>query len=234
MIRIIVALLISLPLISHAADGHWKMGPYGPYWDENSWPEFTPMYWMEEFMNQFNNDDDEIKDWYRYNQLLQQFGQPPNGSSLAPYGWQGPVSRQGPTSNGIPYAYTPGAGPRLIPGMRPSVSAPFSYSNRVPYQRQWNRGRSPYRSIPGSSPYSYPYPGASLGRRPNSAYAVPRNRSSSRTSSRRNRRPIPYAYPRYRASESSPNLRNRAPDRRLRALPRSRNRAYPPINRSPR
>lgn len=33
-------------------DGEWKMGPQGPYWEEGSdWPQWTPMYWMEEFMD---------------------------------------------------------------------------------------------------------------------------------------------------------------------------------------
>ncbi len=37
--------------------GEWKMGPNGPYYDESDWPEWTPMYWMEEFMDVFSNDD---------------------------------------------------------------------------------------------------------------------------------------------------------------------------------
>lgn len=39
-------------------DGEWKMGPYGPYWDEgNDWPEWTPMYWMQEFMDAWDDND---------------------------------------------------------------------------------------------------------------------------------------------------------------------------------
>jgi hypothetical protein len=38
-------------------DGEWKMGPNGPYWDESDWPEWTPMYWMEEFMDSFDDND---------------------------------------------------------------------------------------------------------------------------------------------------------------------------------
>jgi hypothetical protein len=33
-------------------------------WDDNDWPEWTPMYWMEEFFG--NDDDDFMKDYYRY------------------------------------------------------------------------------------------------------------------------------------------------------------------------
>ncbi|HIO97808.1 MAG TPA: hypothetical protein EYG71_07780 [Leucothrix sp.] len=38
-------------------NGEWKMGPNGPYWDESDWPEWTPMYWMEEFMDEFGNNN---------------------------------------------------------------------------------------------------------------------------------------------------------------------------------
>lgn len=38
-------------------DGEWKMGPNGAYWDESDWPVWTPMYWMEEMMDSFDNDD---------------------------------------------------------------------------------------------------------------------------------------------------------------------------------
>jgi len=38
-------------------DGEWKMGPYGPYYEESDWPEWTPMYWMEEFMDSFDDDE---------------------------------------------------------------------------------------------------------------------------------------------------------------------------------
>ena len=38
-------------------NGEWKMGPNGPYWDQSDWPEWTPMYWMEEFMDEFDNNN---------------------------------------------------------------------------------------------------------------------------------------------------------------------------------
>lgn len=40
------------------SDGEWKMGPYGPYYEESDWPEWTPMYWMDEFMDEWDSDDD--------------------------------------------------------------------------------------------------------------------------------------------------------------------------------
>ena len=38
-------------------NGEWKMGPYGPYYDESNWPEWTPMYWMEEMTDSFDNNN---------------------------------------------------------------------------------------------------------------------------------------------------------------------------------
>jgi hypothetical protein len=61
-------LLIGLSLLALSAtasandffggnDGEWKMGPYGPYYEESDWPEWTPMYWMEEMMDSFDDED---------------------------------------------------------------------------------------------------------------------------------------------------------------------------------
>jgi hypothetical protein len=36
-------------------NGEWKMGPNGPYYEESDWPEWTPMYWMDEMMNSFDD-----------------------------------------------------------------------------------------------------------------------------------------------------------------------------------
>ncbi len=61
-------------------DGEWKMGPYGPYWEEGSdWPEWTPMYWMEEFMDSWDDDDD-----YNYGGMM------PFGNSNNGYGYPQP------------------------------------------------------------------------------------------------------------------------------------------------
>lgn len=37
-------------------DGEWKMGPHGPYWEESDWPQWTPMYWMQEMMDSFDDE----------------------------------------------------------------------------------------------------------------------------------------------------------------------------------
>ncbi|MEE9446964.1 MAG: hypothetical protein V3V09_03340 [Arenicellales bacterium] len=69
-IKLQTVLVTGLLLLSHAAlagGGIWKMGPFGPYWDDNDWPEYTPMYWMEEFMNSIDDGDD-IMQWMQQNQ----------------------------------------------------------------------------------------------------------------------------------------------------------------------
>ncbi len=82
------------------------MGPFGPYWDDNDWPEFTPMYWMEEFMNRLDDDDDDIRDWMRMQQYSNQFS-PGANYPWQPYGdwgvpytadrfWDAPIYRRYP------------------------------------------------------------------------------------------------------------------------------------------
>lgn len=39
-------------------NGEWKMGPNGPYYEESDWPEWTPMYWMQEMADSFDNNND--------------------------------------------------------------------------------------------------------------------------------------------------------------------------------
>ncbi len=80
-----------------ASGGVWKIGPFGPYWDDNDWPEYTPMYWMEEFINNINDDDDEILDWMRLNQQQNPVYAP--GANLP---GNGPLS-----SWGYPYSNSP-------------------------------------------------------------------------------------------------------------------------------
>ena len=71
-LRGVAIFLLLVSSIAMAGGGTWKMGPFGPYWDDNSWPEFTPMYWMEEFLNQLDDDDAEIQQWMMRNQYQHQ------------------------------------------------------------------------------------------------------------------------------------------------------------------
>ncbi|HIJ22307.1 MAG TPA: hypothetical protein HPP65_02990 [Gammaproteobacteria bacterium] len=52
-------------MASSVASASWfgSNNNYGGY-DDNDWPEWTPMYWMEEMMDEWDNNDDE--DYYRY------------------------------------------------------------------------------------------------------------------------------------------------------------------------
>lgn len=63
--KFLVALMLSASAVTAQADGfdffsndgEWKMGPNGPYYEEGDWPQWTPMYWMEEFMNVWDDDN---------------------------------------------------------------------------------------------------------------------------------------------------------------------------------
>ena len=86
-------------------DGEWKMGPYGPYWDEgNDWPEWTPMYWMEEFMDAWDDDDD---NYY--------------GGAMMPYGYtQQPMMPYG----AYPQPAMPAPAMPMAPMPTPAAPAP--------------------------------------------------------------------------------------------------------------
>ena len=94
---------------THASDffggnnGEWKMGPNGPYYDESDWPEWTPMYWMEEFMDSWddNNWGGSNNNYGGYNGG---YGMPNNGYGMSPYGY-----------NQAPYGYAPPYGGYVYP-----------------------------------------------------------------------------------------------------------------------
>ena len=90
-------------------DGEWKMGPNGPYWDESNWPEWTPMYWMEEFMDSWDDDDD--------NYYGGGYGMPGGG-----YGFQGM-----PYNGGYPMTPYGGGG-----GYYPYPAMPYGYAPQIP------------------------------------------------------------------------------------------------------
>ncbi len=76
-------------------NGEWKMGPNGPYWDESDWPEWTPMYWMEEFMDSFDDDDNWGSNFGGYNRGGNYYGNPYGGYNQAPYGYGNPYGGYG-------------------------------------------------------------------------------------------------------------------------------------------
>ena len=64
-------------------NGEWVMGPNGPYWEEGSdWPEWTPMYWMEEFMDNMGGDDNSFSN-------MMPFGNSNNNNSYGPMPYSG-------------------------------------------------------------------------------------------------------------------------------------------------
>lgn len=99
-------------------DGEWKMGPNGPYYEENDWPEWTPMYWMEEMMDSFDDNDNEGF-----------FGNMPFGGNnypVMPY-----AAPMAPAGYGVPMGYgvpvmTPGSmiAPVPAPAMPVAPAAP--------------------------------------------------------------------------------------------------------------
>lgn len=129
-----------------ADGGDWKMGPFGPYWDENEWPEFTPMYWMEEFMNRLDDDDDDIREWMLRNQAPGQYpqaGTMPGGNPY--YGWGAPSPYPWQ-----PYAWNPGWGNPYSPYSMPYAEAPPAVN--------------PYPARPGATRGLYPDAGSRVPR----------------------------------------------------------------------
>ena len=134
-------LLIGLSLLALSAtasadffggnNGEWKMGPYGPYYDESDWPEWTPMYWMEEFSNSWDNNDDNFG------------GMPMMGGypGMMPYGGM-PMGYGAPA---MPYGGMPmGYGAPMMPMTQPQMAAPMPMPAPIP--------AAPAPVVPGATP----------------------------------------------------------------------------------
>ena len=111
-------LLIGLSLLALSAtanadffggnNGEWKMGPQGPYYEESDWPEWTPMYWMEEMMDSFDEEDNS----YGNNGFMGGMpfmGNNNNGYPAMPYG--------APMMAPMPYAPQPMMAPPMMAPM---------------------------------------------------------------------------------------------------------------------
>lgn len=73
--------------------GEWKMGPSGPYYDESDWPEWTPMYWMEKFMDEMGGDNNNSSPMMRYQQAPQtSYAQPMMPAPQAPFAPAAPTT----------------------------------------------------------------------------------------------------------------------------------------------
>ncbi|SEA99408.1 hypothetical protein SAMN05660964_03073 [Thiothrix caldifontis] len=123
-------LLIGLSLLALSAtasandffggnDGEWKMGPYGPYYEESDWPEWTPMYWMDEMMNSFDDEDS-----YGDNGFMG--GMPFMGNNNMPFmgGNNYPMMPYGAAPMGAPMMAPPMGAPMMAPPMGAPMMAP--------------------------------------------------------------------------------------------------------------
>lgn len=80
------------------ANNDWFSGNDCPPWayNCNDWPVWTPMYWMEEMSNNWDNNN--YNDYYPYGGYG--YGMPP-----MPYGYQGPAMPYGNQQYGAPMPY---------------------------------------------------------------------------------------------------------------------------------
>ena len=106
-------------------NGEWKMGPYGPYYEESNWPQWTPMYWMEEMMDSFDDNNNGSFGNMPFSNNSNGFNMPfSNGNGFRmPFngnnGFQMPFS----SNNAMPYGAYPAA-PQMAPMMAPRAPMP--------------------------------------------------------------------------------------------------------------
>ncbi len=140
--RFLLLLLVVAAGPALGGGGDWKMGPFGPYWDDNSWPEFTPMYWMEEFMNRLDDDDDEIQTWMLRNQFPGQYSGARPGTSLQglypqdnwqPDAWTGSRVQSRDRAYAAPYNKAPGGNTYIIGENNPLPDASESDAGPLPF-----------------------------------------------------------------------------------------------------
>ena len=93
-----------------AAAGCCGFGHDNP-WDDNDWPEWTPMYWMEEFADDLDDDNGYYPPPWAYG------GYPPP----PPYYYYGAPPAYGPPTYDTPRGYAP---PPPPPGYAPPPPPP--------------------------------------------------------------------------------------------------------------
>ncbi len=140
--RLVLLLLVIVAGPALGSGGDWKMGPFGPYWDDNSWPEFTPMYWMEEFMNRLDDDDDEIQIWMLRNQFPGQYSGAWPGTGLQglypqdswqPHEWTGSRAQSRDRAYAASHSKAPGGNTYIIGENNPIPDASENDSGPLPY-----------------------------------------------------------------------------------------------------
>ncbi|MEB4593610.1 hypothetical protein VSS37_21755 [Candidatus Thiothrix sp. Deng01] len=138
-------LLVGLSLLALSAtasadffgsnNGEWKMGPYGPYWDESDWPEWTPMYWMEEFTDSWDNNNDNGGS----------YGMPFMGG-----GYPGMPSYGAPMGYGAPMMPPMGYGAPMMPA--PQMGMPMMAPQPMPVPQMGAPMMAPLPVAPGATP----------------------------------------------------------------------------------
>ena len=132
------ALLLAASLSANAFWGgnNWGGNNWGGY---NDWPEWTPMYWMEEFMNRLDDDDDEIQTWMLRNQFPGQYS---GGTGLQglypqdnwqPDAWTGSRTQSRDRAYVAPHSKAPGGNTYIIGDNNPMPDASENDSGPLPY-----------------------------------------------------------------------------------------------------
>ena len=62
--RIAFSVVAAATLMASSVASAGMFGSNNGWDDDNDWPEWTPMYWMEEMMDEWDDDDDD--EWSRY------------------------------------------------------------------------------------------------------------------------------------------------------------------------
>lgn len=218
--------------------GDWKMGPFGPYWDDNSWPEFTPMYWMEEFMNRLDDDDDEIQTWMLRNQFPGQY--PGTGvqgiypqDNWRPEAWTGSRAQSDRRAYTAPYSGLPGGNTYIIGENNPPTDTPESEPGPLPYLTPEEFARMPVelqREYKRAFDREYPIVSRTQAK-PLSKVDVERRPLPNLTPQEYSRMPVEQqreykrAFDREYAKTSRPST-NQKPNRERRPLPKMTQREY--------
>lgn len=114
----LVVATASLLLMSATASADW----FGNRWndDYNDWPTWTPMYWMQEMSDRFNNDG-----WRDYRYGPNGYGYPPPYPYYSAPNYYAPANPYyAPYPNYAPNGYPPSPYPNYAPYPPPAPSAP--------------------------------------------------------------------------------------------------------------
>jgi hypothetical protein len=122
-ILLAVVTVAMLAFSSSASAFFWDNDDWDDPWDDNDWPEFTPMYWMEEFADEMDDDDD---DYWRYGP------RPYYGGGYAPRPYYGGGYAPRPYYGGG-YAPRPYYGGGYYP-QYPYPQQPYQYPQQAPVQ----------------------------------------------------------------------------------------------------